>query len=230
MTTGSNGSPTGPATDTVLRLLLDRDRWRDLRQLVAENDAIPEGDATIGWFWYDHAVHTAIRLRRLADEDSQSASLGRLLVEVRDSAGKLTRRRYLACWRHATGPDQPWERFHRQLANDAFDRFADADGRAVDAKKVQIDLEALRAAVTPVKLFVNKRLAHHNPGHDPVLTYQQLSEVIDVIAGLWHEYSLLVCQVEPPLGPPADNTNWGAAFDVAWRRASADDIDDPIDS
>jgi len=219
MTGGSGGSDAGPVADAVLRLLSDRSRWRELRQLVEANDAIPHPDATLGWFWYDHAVHTAVRLRRLSDEDKRSASLGRLLIELGESAPELTRRRYLACWRHSTHSSGMWEAFHRHQASDAFDRFAEPGGLAVDAERIRKDRDALRDAIAPVKLFVDKRIAHHNPDHDPALSYQELSDVIDLVAGLWKKYSLLVCQVDPPLAAPADNTDWGAAFDVAWRQS-----------
>jgi hypothetical protein len=217
MTGGAGGSEAGPVADAVLRLLSDRSRWSDLRQLVEANDTIPYPEATLGWFWYDHAVHTAVRVRRLADEDTRSASLGRLLIELDEHSGEFTRRRYLACWRRSTHSSGMWETFHRDQASEAFDRFAGTGGLIVTGR-IRQDRDALRDAVAPVKLFVDKRIAHHNPDHDPALSYEELSDVIDLIAGLWRKYSLLVCQVDPPLAPPADNTNWGAAFDVAWRR------------
>jgi hypothetical protein len=222
MTAGSGGSDAGPVADAVLRLLLDRDRWSELRHLLEANDAIPHPHDTLGWFWYDHAVHTAVRLRRLSDVDKRSASLGRLLIELEQRAGELTRRRYLACWRHAMLSSGMWETFHRDQASNAFDRFAGPGGLAVDAQRIRQDREALRDAIGPVKLFVDKRIAHHNPDRDPALSYQELSGVIDLVAGLWKKYSLLVCRADPPLAAPADNTDWGEAFDVAWRRSTSD--------
>jgi len=112
-----------------------------------------------------------------------------------------------------------WEAFHRHQASDAFDRFEAPGGLAVDAEGIRKDGDALRDAIAPVKLFVDKRIAHHNPDHDPALSYQELSGVIDLVAGLWKKYSLLICQVDPPLAAPAHNTDWGAAFDVAWPRS-----------
>lgn len=219
MTAGTAGSEVGPVTDAVLRLLLDRRRWRELRQLVEANDAIPHPDATLSWFWYDHAVHAAVRLRRLSDEDKRSASLGRLLTELGENSDELTRGRYLACWRHSTLHSGMWQAFHRHRASDAFDRFSGPGGLAVDAERIRQDREDLREAIAPVKLFVDKRIAHHSPDRDPALSYEQLSEVIDLVSVLWRKYSLLVCQIDPPLEGPADNANWGAAFDVAWRRS-----------
>lgn len=204
----------GPIAGTILRLQQDRERWRRLREMVASNPTIPDVDDTLGWFWYHYACDAAIRIRRLADTADNSASLGRLLDEVATNASLLTRAWYLDQWRLRVSDDDSWELFHRANASEWFDRFAGAGVPHLPTETAAHDAGRLEATVAPVKLFVDKRLAHHNPKYDPTLSYDQISTAIDTIGDLFNKYVRFVRQVDPL--PLTDLTAWGEAFTVAW--------------
>jgi hypothetical protein len=205
----------GPISGTVGRLEVDRGRWAVLLAGVALNTAIPHIDDTLRWFGHHYVCDAAVRLRRLGDTDGRSASLGRLLDAVAKHAGQMTRQSYLDSWRAATGDDL-WELVHRPSANSFFDEFAGAGGTAVDTERVRADQARLWEALAPVKLYVDKRLAHHNPAHDPSLTYEEISNGIDTVGDLYRKYVRLIRRVDLPAAPPVDNTRWGEAFTVAW--------------
>lgn len=141
--------------------------------------------------------------------------MGRFLAEVAENAPEITRQEYLDGWRDAVDGDL-WDTIHAPQANTFFDEFAGGLGEAVDPSLVELDREHLEAALDPVKFFVDKRLAHHNPAHDPSLTYEEISNGVDMVGGLYRKYVRLIRRVELPVDPPADNTDWGAAFEVAW--------------
>lgn len=205
----------GPVAGTVHRLELDRERWRQLREMVAANPAIPSAEDTLGWFWYHYAADAAVRLRRLADEDHRSASLGRLLVELAEASSTLTRDWFVDKWREAVLHTGLWEALHRDMANRWFDEFEAASGDGLSVDLVESDLHRLRHDLAAVKHFVDKRLAHHNPLFDPELSYLQISGAIDTVGSLFRRYTRLIRRVDPL--PLTDNTNWGDAFSVAWR-------------
>lgn len=205
----------GPIAGTVGRLEVDRDRWSALLAEVAVIGAIPYLDDTLGWFGHHYVCDAAVRLRRLGDPDKRSASLGRLLAAVANRADQMTRHTYLDAWRDVTDSEL-WESLHKSMADSFFNEFAGARGSAVDPALVQADLDRLNEALAPVKLYVDKRLAHHNPAHDPSLTYEEISHGIDTVGDLYRKYVRLVRRVGLPTGPPVDNTHWGEAFTVAW--------------
>ena len=114
------------------------------------------------------------------------------------------------------GDEAAWDLFHRECAHDWFDQLAGRQNDSLPAELVAADSTALTAAIAPVKLFVEKRLAHQNhPQYDPELSHAEISTAIDLIGSLFRKYTRLVRQVDPR--PLTDNTNWGAAFTVAWN-------------
>ena len=215
-TSGSSWlSNDGPIAGTVHRLESDRVRWTQLDAMVAANPAIPHALDTIGWFRFHYVSDAAVRIRRLADDSKRSAALGRLIVAVGEEASSLTRVWYLERYRARLANDALWEHWHKETANDWFDKFCAPDSDVVSIERIETDVQHLRDQVAPIKLFVDKRIAHHNPSFDPTLTYEQISKGVDAVGILFRRYLKLIRQVEPL--PLSDNTAWGHAFTVPWR-------------
>jgi hypothetical protein len=93
----------GTTESNVLTMHLQRDTWREVSKLLEDNGQLPKSY----WceFMRDTYGHTqAVAVRRQADTHKGVASLGRLIVEIRDDPSPVTREFWLGLWGDLSDP------------------------------------------------------------------------------------------------------------------------------
>ncbi len=109
-----------------------------------------------------YAESQATLLRRLGDNDPDSRSFRRLLLDMQAHSHLLTRERYVGFYLRddGEGADSLEERMWLQRAHDAFDRMAGTGEAHIPAERLAEHLAALDADLRTVKRFVDRRVAH----------------------------------------------------------------------
>src|SRR5438093_696490 len=80
----------GPVRNQVLVMHLHRYLWRQFGRMVREHGSLPDS------YWWEfmrgnYNVTQAVAIRRQADTGPRVISLGRLLVEIKSDAARITR-------------------------------------------------------------------------------------------------------------------------------------------
>jgi hypothetical protein len=194
-----------------------RSMWRSVQQMLAANDTLPESH---WWQFMSHTYTTtqASAIRRQADTDKQSASLGRILTEIKGNAHRITPEWWIGQW-----PDhdelllveaQRWWR----------DQWGGTVGTHLDPEIPARHLERLTHAAKDVTHYVDRHIAHidHRAGRDVVtLTLGDLHEAIDVIGEVFKPvFNLLTASSMVQL-EPVFQYNWMAVFEQPWQAQSA---------
>lgn len=173
-----------------------RQIWRELNKALGD----AEDSVFLEHYTRLYVTHQCMNLRRLVDTSPDSVSLGRLLQELADHPETITRDRYLAMY----GPED-WK---QRIAQDAFDRYADGSGDNVDPTRVRRDLAQWKSACGPIRIFVNKSIAHLDEDFIPKATFDQLDHAIDTVASTMRRYNLLIDATSILDFEPTIQTDW----------------------
>jgi hypothetical protein len=179
-------------TEVIEEVFTNRAAHRAWLEVVVEaNDRIPGSDILDYWVGNYHRSQ-AVAVRRQIDLDDRSISLGRLLRELEQDRGLLTREWYVG-------------QFHwgqQGLGSDGFDVWAYLDpdrpgrtesGHELSALRIRHDIERLDTAAANIKHHVNKVIAHSNrtrPTTSP--TVANLDAAIDVLGEVFTSYYCLL--------------------------------------
>lgn len=202
-------------------MFLHRYVSREVGKILEDNEAqLPES------YWWEfmrdtYATTQAVAVRRQADTHPDVASLGKLIEEIRDDAGRLTRDFWLGLWSFED------DRFglKRAMAEKAWeDHYGGSVGTHLDPAIPTADLDVLTTGAAEVKRYVDKHVAHAEPvSAEVTLTLGEVHDAIDVIGDLFKKYYNLLTAVSYVELEPAIQDDWKAAFRVPWMRADAPD-------
>lgn len=193
-----------------------RDYWRGLVSMTQANPDIPPSpffDALGVWY----AATQGTNVRRQLDRDSRAVSLRNLLGDIKAHPEMVTRERYVGgVWEI---PDGPLAEHERGLANENYDRFAGAGNDTISPERTQEDIDLLWRVGKPIARYVNEAVAHtQEESTAAVPTYEDLNSAIDEIGELLTKYSSLLHATILPTVTPTHQSDWRAAFRVAWLR------------
>jgi hypothetical protein len=205
----------GPIKSDVLTMHLQRDAYRTVSEMLAENaDNLPES------YWWEfmrdtYATTQAVAVRRQADTHKDVATLGKLIEEIRDDHRRITREFWLAEW---SDPDDPF--MQREAVRGWADQYAGDDERYLDAAIPASDLDTLTDAAADVRAYVDRHVAHsEKPSQvsaEITLTLKDVHDDIDVIGSLFKKYYNLLTASSFVMLVPVIQHDWLAAFRVAW--------------
>jgi hypothetical protein len=191
----------------IIAMHSHRDVFRNVGEIVDDHGSLPPSHFfSYLTDWYASTQATAVR--RQADTHPQVESLGRLLKEIRDDPGRLTRDRFV---------DQ-YDTLNARRGREAWDeKFGGEVGTHVDPGIVAAGLDALVSAADRVKQHVDKHVAHadEDPLSEP-LTFEELNAAIDGISDLFEKYSLLLTASSWATLVPVMQYDWKAVFRVPW--------------
>jgi hypothetical protein len=199
----------GPIWHNILTMHLQRHVWREMTEIVTSRGDLPES------YWWAFQVQTyratqATAIRRQADRDPRSASLANLLSGMADNAASITREWWLSLW---NDDDQFY----------AAEQWTADYGREVethiDPAIPAADLERLKSAVTHVKNYVDKHVAHSDAKAVSVqvtLTLGDLHAAIDVLGQIFLRYHHLLTGSTMAYLVPTLQHDWKAVFRVPW--------------
>ncbi len=198
----------GSIKDEVLGIYAQRHVHQSLAKMTQLHGGLPPShffDYLSTWY----ASSQALAVRRQAETSSRVVSLGRLLVEVRDNAERLTRNRFVS---HAHD-----ELLGGELAATFDRRFGGNPGSHVDPALVEQDLTALTVAAADVREYVDRHLAHSDASRLTELpTFATLNAAIDQLGETFRKYALLLTASSWATLVPVIQYDWLAAFREAW--------------
>lgn len=208
----------------VLTMHLQRDAWLDVSKLLQDHGELPDS------YWWEFMLDTyittqAVAVRRQADTHRDVASLAKLLSEISQEPGLVTRDFWLGLWRD--DPDEPLAPIDRQTAEEQWAEHY-GGGDSLDPAIPAGDLAALQEAATSVKRFVDRHIAHAEalPGNeasaDAVLSVREVHEAINVIGDRFASYSSLFTASGYVTLVPVIQHDWKAIFREPWMRERDD--------
>jgi hypothetical protein len=173
-----------------------RDIFRRTHEIATSNARV-DGSTFLGYIIHTYGVTQAITVRRQADESPRAATLGRFLIEVADAlANEL----------------KAGSRAARDQA--LRERVARAIGQA------KTDQAALRHAVRPVRLFVDKRLAHMDETslkpEQAGLAVDAIHAALDTTFEVFIRWERWLTSGSTPDLVPVPQYDWEAVFRVPW--------------
>jgi hypothetical protein len=200
---------TGTINNNVLTMYIQRDAWREVSKMLEANGQLPDS------YWWEfmrdtYATTQAVAVRRQADTHRDAASLGKLIKEIRDDPGKITR----GLW------DEPPFGFEHVIAQNGWaEQYGGEVGDHLDPAIPTADFETLRTAAANVKAYVDEHVAHADPAAASVtLTLGQVHGAVEVIGDLFKRYYNLLTAGSYVELVPAIQHDWKAVFRVPWER------------
>lgn len=191
--------------DDVYALYHHRAVWREVVDELIRVD--PTETVFADHYTQLYVDRQAIALRRLVDQDPDSLSLTRLLIELAEHPESMTRARhvdlYLASAHYES--DDPTDSWLLNEANATFSKYADGDGDNLNPSLVRADLQRWRATCGAIKKVVDKTIAHRASlphGTAPTATFKELDAAIDTVGEFIKKYTLLfeassIMKIEP---------------------------------
>ena len=212
MIESKSGGAGATAQSSVITMHTRRFVWQQVQDMLQRNDRLPESH----WWLFmkdTYAITQTIAVRRQADTGREADSLGRLISEIKDDAGRLTRESWIGQW----PADDELLLLHAQQSWDR--QWAGAIGGHLDPTIPEQDLDTLTVASAAVRHYVDKQVAHSDAGAKPAsftLTVGDVHEAIDAIGDVFRKYFNLMTASDmaqlAALLPP----NWMIVFVDAW--------------
>jgi hypothetical protein len=182
--------------------------------LVESNTAISSPWNFHQWALGNHGRSLMLQVRKLVDSDRRAYSLKKLLGEISNSSGTITRRSFIAAY----------PRHHRDIAEINWAKYT--GGANVDRlpKSVPLrDIDLLKCLSDRIRTLVDRDIAHLDRRRRRRKT--NFDEIYDVLQGLVS----IAAKYGDLLGRPvADDLNnfvitydWMSVFDVPWRKNSS---------
>jgi hypothetical protein len=160
-------------------------------------------------------VHsTVIAIRRQLDTDNRCISLHRLLLELKEFPGLISREyhRSLYC-----GPEFGAE-FGDSLASNTYDTSVGKDATTLDVRAIQLEIDSLTAASKKIHHYADRVVAHYDARglerNSP--KFDDLTECLTVIEKLVLRYESLLNGVSLTSLLPTFQYDWKSVFRIAW--------------
>jgi hypothetical protein len=201
----------GPIKNSVFAMHLQRFAWNEVGAILDANGQLPDS------YWWEfmrdtYATTQAVAVRRQADTDPRAASLAKLIEEIRDDPSRMTRAHWLDHWKAGVP-------IARAIGEASWNtNFAGAVGTHLDPAIPAADFDALQAAASRVKKYVDRHVAHSDGRPSSVAVTATLTEVheaIDVIGGLFQRYFNLLTGNSTQVVPVIPH-DWKVVFRQPW--------------
>lgn len=172
----------------LTHLLGKREIFWELQEVAKENPRILEHGAFFDWMCKNYIAAATIGIRTFADQTRNVRSLWRMLYEILEHPGVLSRSAHKALYRGVpTFRDFP-------LADLSFDHLAGKDKRAVSQHDIRGDIRALEDTSERVRKFANKRIAHRTSQREMrrLPNFYELDAAMDAIDKLFCKYNKIL--------------------------------------
>ena len=190
---------------------ISRRTFEEVGKIVLANDKIQEPSHFHEWLGRNYGLASAAAVRRLTDNRSDSISLVRLLTQISQDPGVVSRRSFVSMY----------EKPMTDLAHQKFDQLTgNRNAVFLPKKSVDKDLKEVRIVSARLRKFVNKRLAHLDQRNSlqKLPTFNDLHSVMKTLERIGLKYRFLLMAIEThddslPL-------NWDAVFLEPWKERS----------
>jgi hypothetical protein len=177
-------------SDEIHELWLDRHVWQTFRRITEESN-VAKGSFIAAWVGEQYYRRAAVAVRAMVDHDRDSDSLINLMVRVEADPA---------------------------LASGYVPDLIDATSGTLDPAKVRADIDALTAAATQVRNYVNKYLAHIDKAPtQPIPAIAVVDDAVQLLGDLLRRYTLLIKNADLRVEPIV-LFDWTSVFKTPWLR------------
>lgn len=194
----------------VMNMNLHRAVFQEVAAIIEANKSLPPS------YWFDfssemYATSQAVAVRRQAEVGPRVITLARLIHEIGNNAGLLSREFWTGLWGDTAGAQLG-------IAHGAFtEQFAPDGGDQLDAAIPTADLAELGRVAEVVKTYVDQHIAHNDARpRDGFPTFADLNASIDLLGTLFAKYANLLTAAMWPILVPQIQHNWKAIFRQPW--------------
>lgn len=202
----------GKVRNEVIAMHTRRIPWREITRLAKIGDLPAPGSYWWEWVVDCYVITQSVAIRRQLDQGPNAMSLGRMLRELVDHPGIVTRELWLSSW-ESDDPDD------MRLANRQWDeKFAGKDDPDVlDPELVARDLRALVDGGRQMREYVNRHVAHMDRrGSQTLPTYDDIDDAIDLIGTLFSRYYGLIMAASHTQLEAVFQDDWAAPLREPW--------------
>jgi hypothetical protein len=182
--------------DDVQTLYLNRDIFSGTIDIIKKNELIDKRSMYFGFYINMYFDSMAMGIRRQIKTDDESISLAKLLKEIAQFPGTITRADYREHYKDLNSP------MRELYIQQDFDQFANPEMPYVDREQVNNDLQILKDTCAGVEQYADRRIAHRDK-REPVLDFSQdiVNKSLDTIGDLVKRYYLLLLAGDVELHP-----------------------------
>lgn len=182
--------------------------------LVESNQAISNPWNFHQWVLQNHGRSLMLQVRKLVDSDSRTYSLRKLLGEIANSPGSITKRAFVAAY----------PKRHRDIAAVNWAKYAGGANVGQLPRSVPLqDIELLNRLSKRICILVYKDIAHLDRCRRRRITnFDEIYDLLRKLVSLAAKYGDLLG------GPVADDLenfcipyDWMSIFDVQWRTGAS---------
>lgn len=184
--------------------------WSELFAIVDANPSIPQQWEFMSWVGNLYGVTQALGVRRQTRAKAPEVTMRRLVKEIHNHPGVLTRERYAGLYRDSGKVVD--------LADAHFDHYVGREGaEELGPSDVQADLAELQRIADAVHPYVNKHLAHsdENPA-EARPSFVVLDGAISLLENMLVRYLGVIRTVGRVHVAPTRQKHWQVAFTVPW--------------
>jgi hypothetical protein len=197
-----------PIQDDVIYLLGSRQTYKSYGEIVKANQDVMNGGPSFhSWVRSNYVTFVSMAIRRQLDTDNDSISLARLISDIRDNPGDLTRADFVARYAgmaFGVGPSLGERDFTANAGGGAF----------MDATIAQVDFDRLQTAAREVSKLATRTIAHRTTKSVPTLTFDEVDECIETIKEITQKYILLLTASHNVMEPIMQD--WSGIFREEW--------------
>ena len=195
--------------DEAINLRHLQNVYKTIMDMIINNNALYETGIFIGYFRKVYAETVCIGVRRLCDKSKKTKSFLKLLKDMRQHPGIITRDYYVNLYED--------EDMRSEFASSDFDDLVGKGRSHLSKKAILKDINLLQNKTSLIISFVNNYIAHRKWDElSKMPSYKDLDDSLDVIEHLICRYSQLLKATACYDLTPTIQGNWTQMFEVPW--------------
>jgi hypothetical protein len=133
-------------------MLAKREIFSDLQEVAKENPSVLNPGSFFDWMCRNYVVTQTVAIRSFMDQSRDSHSLWRMLFQILESPGVISRATHVRMYRNTP--------LGEELGHMSFNAVAGKLSKNLGQTAIRADMRRLEDASERVRRFVNKRIAH----------------------------------------------------------------------
>lgn len=170
----------------ITDLFSKKEIFWDLQEVAKENNKLLNKGIFFDWMCRNYVISQTVGIRSFVDQSRGSHSLWRMLYEILEHPGVISRAAHVEMYR-----DSP---MGEELGHMSFNSVVGKSAKRLGQNAIRADMRRLEDACERIRRFVNKRIAHRTHATEirrlPI--FDELDEALRVIDEIFCKYNLLL--------------------------------------
>ena len=167
-------------------MLGKQEMFWELQEVARENLKVLNPGQFFDWMCRNYVVAQTVAIRSFMDQSSDAHSLWRMLFEILEHPGAISRAAHIRMYRNAP--------IGEGLGHSSFNAVAGKRAQALSQRAVRTDMRRLEDASERVRRFVNKRIAHRTRPSEirRLPKFDELDAALRALDEIFCKYNLLL--------------------------------------